>query len=89
MTDRMRETLTTFDVSPKMVHNDRGETVEVLLSYDMYQAFLRILADYVDWEMLPPYLQDEVDGMLADEAKREPGESIPLRDALRATGDLS
>jgi hypothetical protein len=54
----------------------------------MAVAFLRFLSDYVDWEILPGFLQDAVDHMLAEEARAEPGESILLRDALRETGDL-
>ena len=85
----LKEMAVAFRVPPKIVHNDRGEKVEVILNYDDYIAFLRFLADYVDWEILPGFLQDAVDHMLAEEARAEPGESIPLRDALRKTGDLS
>lgn len=85
----LKEMAVAFHVPPKIVHNDRGEKVEVILNYDDYMAFLRFLADYVDWEILPGFLQDAVDHMLAEEARAEPGESIPLRDALRETGDLS
>lgn len=85
----LKEMAVAFRVPPKTVHNDRGEKVEVILNYDDYIAFLRFLADYVDWEILPGFLQDAVDHMLAEEARAEPGESIPLRDALRKTGDLS
>jgi hypothetical protein len=88
MDKRLKETIAAFRVPPKMVHNDRGETVEVILSYDEYKAFLRFLADYVDWESLPGYLQDAIDHLLAEEARAESGESIPLRKALRETGDL-
>jgi hypothetical protein len=45
---------------------------------------LHFLADYVDWELLPSYLQDAVDHLLAEKARAEPGESIPLRKALPA-----
>jgi hypothetical protein len=88
MDKRLKETIAAFRIPPKMVHNDRGETVEVILSYDEYKAFLRFLADYVDWESLPGYLQDAIDHLLAEEARAEPGESISLRKALRETGDL-
>jgi hypothetical protein len=63
-----------FNSPPKMVHNDQGETVEVILSYDDYKSFLRFLADYVDWESLPSTLQDEVDHLLAEEAREEQGD---------------
>jgi hypothetical protein len=84
----LKEMAVAFRVPPKIVHNDRGQKVEVILNYDDYMAFLRFLSDYVDWEILPGFLQDAVDHMLAEEARAEPGESIPLRDALRETGDL-
>ena len=61
-----------FRVPPKIVHNDRGDKVEVILNYDDYMAFLRFLADYVDWEILPGFLQDAVDHMLAEEARANP-----------------
>ena len=88
MAKKLKEAVAAFHIPPKMVHNDQGETVEVILSYDDYKTFLRFLADYVDWELLPSYLQDAVDHLLAEEARAEPGESIPLRKALRETGDL-
>ena len=89
MDKRLKETIAAFRVPPKMVHNDRGETVEVILSYDEYKAFLRFLANYVDWESLPGYLQDAIDHLLAEEARAEPGEPIPLHEALREIGDLT
>ncbi len=81
---KLKEAVAAFRIPPKMVHNDQGETVEVILSYDDYKTFLRFLADYVDWELLPSYLQDAIDHLLAEEARAEPGESIPLRKALPA-----
>jgi hypothetical protein len=35
----------------------------------------------------PPYLQDAIDNMLADEALAEQGESRPLRELLAETGE--
>ncbi len=88
MSKELKEAAVAFRAPPKMVHNDRGETVEVILSYDDYKTFLRLLADYADWELLPRHLQDAVDHLLAEEARAEAGKSIPLRQALRETGDL-
>jgi len=85
----IEEAAVAFHVPPKIVHNDRGERVEVILSYEDYETFLHFLADHVDWELLPGFMQDAVDYMLAEEARAEPGESIPLRDAMRETGDLT
>lgn len=54
----------------------------------MVKSLLRVLVRYADWEALPPYLQDAIDHLLADEALAEEGESIPLRQALAETDDL-
>ena len=48
----------------------------------MSLLFLRVLAAHIDWEKLPPYLQDAIDNMLADEALAEDGKPRPLRDLL-------
>jgi len=84
----LKEMAVAFRVPPKVVHNDRGEKVEVILNYDDYVAFLRFLADYVDWEILPGFLQDAVDGMLADEALAEQGDEplTPLDQFLTELG---
>lgn len=84
----LKEAAVAFRVPPKIVHNDRGEKVEVILSYDDYTTFLRFLADYVDWELLPSFLQDAVDGMLADEARAEQGDEpfSPLEGFLAELG---
>jgi hypothetical protein len=84
----LKEAAVAFRVPPKIVHNDLGEKVEVILSYDDYITFLRFLADYVDWELLPGFLQDEVDSMLADEAKVAQGDApfSPLDEFLNELG---
>jgi hypothetical protein len=83
-----QKTLIGFQIPPKMVYNDQGEMVEVILSYADYKTFLRFLADYVDWELLPSYLQDEVDHLLAEEARMEQGDEAPtsLLEALTELG---
>lgn len=78
----------TLHFPPRMIHDEEGSLVGVILAYADYQTFLRILAAYADWEELPPYLQDAIDNLLADEALAEAGESIPLRKVLAETGDL-
>jgi len=85
---KTREAAAAYAIAPKTVHNERGETVEVILSYAGYRTLLRLLASCADWESLPPDLQDAIDSLLAEEAKQEPGESIPLRQALREFGEL-
>lgn len=77
-----------FHTPPKMVYNDQGEAVEVILNYEDYKTFLQFLAEYVDWESLPSYLQDVVDHLLAEEAKVEQGDEppTPLLETLAKLG---
>jgi hypothetical protein len=77
MGKKVKEAAGVFRIPPKMVQNDQGEIVEVILSYADYKTFLRFLADYVDWELLPQYLQDAVDHLLAEEARAEQGDEVP------------
>ena len=75
--------------APHIIHDENGKVTGVILAYADYQTFLRVLAAHTDWETLPPYLQDAIDNMLADEALAEKGESRPLRDLLAETGEVS
>ena len=72
---------------PRLVSDQSGNVVEVILDYRDYKQYLRVLAQHADWEALPPYLQDAIDNFLADDALAEEGEAIPLRQALAETGD--
>jgi hypothetical protein len=63
---------------PKFVYDKTGQLVEVILPYEDYRTFLKMLAENVDWETLPPELQDAVDLMLIEEAKAEGGEPKSL-----------
>ena len=72
---------------PRFVQSDQGDVVEVILSYEDYERFLRILAAHADWETLPPYLQDAIDRVLANDAKAEAGAPRSLRELLRETGE--
>lgn len=67
---------------PRTIQDERGQIVGVVLSQDDYRLFLRVLANHVDWESLPTYLQDAIDNMLADEALAEGGSPRPLRTLL-------
>ncbi|MFN8453520.1 MAG: hypothetical protein U0401_02435 [Anaerolineae bacterium] len=88
MADKLKESAIAYFLPPKMVQNERGEIVEVILSYTDYQTFLRFLVDYVDWELLPSHLQDAVDRLLAEEAKGEQGDEspTPMTEALAKLG---
>lgn len=88
MGKKIKEAAVAFNIPPKMVQNDRGEIVEVILSYADYQTFLRFLVDNVDWELLPKYLQDAADHLLAEEARAEQGDDpcTPLAEVLAQLG---
>ncbi len=67
---------------PKMVYDDSGQLVEVILSADDYRAYLRDLASESDWEALPEFLQDAIDRMLIDEVRHEKELAVDLEDVL-------
>ncbi|MCC7214108.1 MAG: hypothetical protein IT387_04560 [Nitrospira sp.] len=71
---------------PRYVQNQRGETVEVIVSIEDYERYLRTLAKHADWETLPTYLQDAIDNLLAQEARTESGPSLPLQALLKKNG---
>lgn len=48
---------------------------------------LQKIARETDWETFPFHLQDAVDVLLMEEAHEESGETRPLRDILRETGE--
>jgi hypothetical protein len=73
---------------PRLVSDEKGQIVEVILGYEEYRNLLRLLAKHADWDTLSPSIQDAIDNFLADEALAEEGEAIPLRQALAETGDL-
>ncbi|MBI4735216.1 MAG: hypothetical protein HY766_04020 [candidate division NC10 bacterium] len=86
--NRVAEPPVTLSTPPRLVSDEKGQVVEVILNYADYENFLRVLAQHADWETLPPYLQDAIDNLLADEAIAEEGAPIPLRQALAQTHDL-
>jgi hypothetical protein len=63
---------------PKMVYDDSGRLIEVILSADDYRQYLRAVASEADWETLPPYIQDAIDQMLIDEARIEKVSAVEL-----------
>lgn len=71
---------------PRLVSDQGGNVVEVILDYRDYKRYLRLLAEHADWDALPSYLQDAIDNVLADEAMAEPGESVPLAHVLSQSG---
>jgi len=71
---------------PRTIHDESGAVVGVILAVGDYTRFLHVLAERSDWEDLPPYLQDAVDNLLADEAESEAGEPRPLHDLIGTVG---
>jgi hypothetical protein len=63
---------------PKLVYDDSGHLVEVIVSAEDYLAFLRQLVEEADWELLPLHLQDAIDRLLIDEVRAEKAEAIEL-----------
>jgi hypothetical protein len=56
---------------PKLVYDETGQLIEVILSASDYRAYLQTVAAESDWESLPAYLQDAIDLMLIDEVRAE------------------
>jgi hypothetical protein len=71
---------------PKLVYDDEGSLVEVILSAEDYFAYLRGATAEEDWESLPPHIQDAIDRMLIDEV-RHAGEETSDLEALLADSD--
>ncbi|VAW40535.1 hypothetical protein MNBD_CHLOROFLEXI01-2349 [hydrothermal vent metagenome] len=63
---------------PKLVYDDSGHLVEVILLAEDYMAYLRNLAAEADWETLPPHLQDAIDRLLIDDVRSEKEDAIDL-----------
>jgi len=63
---------------PKLVYDDKGRLIEVILSAEDYLTYLRGVAAEEDWDSLPAHLQDAIDRMLIDEVRSENEEAIDL-----------
>ena len=72
---------------PRTILDENGKWTGVILGVSDYKRFLHLLAKHSDWNTLPPYLQDAIDNMLADEAEQEAGESIPLQELMAMEND--
>lgn len=56
---------------PKMVYDETGTLVEVILSAEDFRTYLRTLLAEADWDTLPSHLQDAVDLLLVEEVRYE------------------
>jgi hypothetical protein len=74
---RVAEPTRTLSAPPRLVFDAQGQVGEVILDYGGYLRLLRILARHADWEALPPYLQDAVDNLFADDALAEKARLLP------------
>ncbi|HRQ41512.1 MAG TPA: hypothetical protein PLD25_26630 [Chloroflexota bacterium] len=61
---------------PKLVYDESGHLIEVILSAKDYRAYLQTVASESDWESLPAYLQDAIDQMLIDEVRSEKSATV-------------
>lgn len=71
----------------RTIHDSSGKLEGIILDYREYQLLLRLLVHYADWEELPPFLQDAIDNMLADEAESEGGEPRLFSEILAELGE--
>lgn len=78
-----------IETPPQMVYNETGQLVEVIWSADDYRAYLQAVATEIDWEKLPSYLQDAIDGLLVDDVRAEKGDALDLEAVLNGEVDVS
>ncbi|MFQ5638653.1 MAG: hypothetical protein ACE5IR_11740 [bacterium] len=67
---------------PKMVYDDAGRLIEVILSAKDFQAYPRSLLNEADWETLPKYLQDAIALLLIDKVRHEKKTARALKAVL-------
>lgn len=67
---------------PKMVYDNGGDLVEVILSADDFRTYLRTLMAQADWETLPHHLQDAIARLLIDEVRNEKPQALALETVL-------
>lgn len=54
---------------PKLVYDETGRLIEVILSAKDYRVYLQTIATESDWASLPDYIQDAIDQLLIDEVR--------------------
>ena len=73
--------------APRIISDPAGRVTDVVIDYDDYRTLIEVLAEIADWEKLPPHLQDEVDALLIERAKKEQGDR-PLTPLDEVIADL-
>lgn len=72
----------TLSHPPKLIYDESGSLVEVILSADDYLTYIRSVARDSDWETLPEHIQDAVDRLLIDEVRSEKDAAVALETLL-------
>jgi hypothetical protein len=80
--DKGSATMILIQHPPKMVYDEAGRLVEVILSAEDFRSYLRSLLTENDWETLPKHLQDTIDRMLIDEVRAEKETAFDLETVL-------
>jgi hypothetical protein len=62
----------------KMVYDEAGRLVEVIVSAEDFLAYLRSVQTESDWEILSEHVQDAIDRMLIDEVRAEKETALDL-----------
>lgn len=71
---------------PKLVYDEEGRLIEVILAAEDYLKYLRGIAAEEDWESLPAHLRDAIDRMLIDEVRAVNEDTVDL-DAVLADSE--
>lgn len=62
----------------KMVYDEAGRLVEVIVSAEDFLAYLRSVQAENDWETLPGHVQDAIDRIMIDEVRTEKETALDL-----------
>ena len=63
---------------PKMVFDDRGSLIEVILSAEDFRTYLRAAVADTPWDELSPAWQDALDRLLIDDVAAERDSAVDL-----------
>lgn len=63
---------------PKLVFDEHGTFVEVILTAADFRTYLQTVLDDTPWDELPEHLQDAIDRLMIDDVRAERAQSISL-----------
>jgi hypothetical protein len=69
---------------PKMVFNEHGQLVEVIMVVDDFREYMRVMVGDTPWEDLPEPWQDAIDQLLIEDVASERPAAVDLDDVLAA-----